>query len=114
MSRQSDRLRITGWVVLVSGLITAALFYAITSRSADAALDDTNALGYRRSLEHGMGVMMGHFGVMLTEWQQALSSPAGEALIIVVVAALLAAYFFRVAWVLDDAEEQDPSRPSPR
>ena len=38
--------------------------------------------------------------------QQTLTSPAGEALMIVLVAALLAGYFFRVAWVIDQ-EQQD-------
>ena len=104
--RQSDRLRITGWIVLASGLVVATLFYVIAIRTADPSLDDVHALGYQRSLQHGMGVMMGHFGVLLTEWQEAVSSPAGEALIIVIVTALLAAYFFRVAWVLDEDERQ--------
>ena len=45
-------------------------------------LDDTTALGYQRSFQHGMGVMMGQFGVMLTEWQHALTTPLGEALVI--------------------------------
>ena len=52
-----------------------------------------------------MGVMMGHFGLILTEWQTALASPAGEALTIVACTALVAAYFFRVAWVIDHDDD---------
>ena len=103
---RSDRLRAIGWCVLASGLAGAAAVYWVT-RSADPALDDTTALGYTRSLQHGMGVMMGPFGAILTEWQQSLTSPLGQALMIAIAAALLAGYFFRVAWVLD-AEKEEP------
>ncbi len=88
--------------MLVTGLLAALVFYVVESRAADAALDDTTALGYTKSMQHQMGVMMGHFGLLLTQWQTALTTPAGEALLIAAATALLAAYFFRVAWVLDD------------
>jgi hypothetical protein len=99
--RRSDRLRAVGWLVLASGMAGATLFYWYATRAADQRLDDTNALGYTRSLQHGMGVMMGTFGNMLTEWQTALATPLGEALMIAAGSALLAGYFFRVAWVVD-------------
>ena len=105
--KRSDRLRATGWIVLAVGLSGAAGVYWVRSRAEDAALDDRTALGYTRSLQHGMGVMMGHFGGILTEWQQALASPLGQALTIAVCVALLAGYFFRVAWVID-ADEEEP------
>jgi hypothetical protein len=104
---RSDRLRAIGWCVLASGLAGAAALYWIETRSADPVLDDTTALGYTRSLQHGMGVMMGPFGAILTEWQQSLTSPLGQALMIAIATALLAGYFFRVAWVLD-AEKEEP------
>ena len=104
--RRSDRLRAIGWAVLVIGMAGAAALYAVKTRAADATLDDTNALGYARSMQHGMGVMMGASGAILTEWQQALTSPLGQALIVAACAALAAGYFFRVAWVVD-AEEED-------
>jgi hypothetical protein len=105
--KRSDRLRATGWLVLASGLVVAAIWYWIEERSADIVLNDVNALGYARSLQHGMGVMMGPIGAMLTEWQEDLTSPLGQALTIAVCAALLAAYFFRVAWVVDAETEED-------
>ena len=105
--KRSARLRAIGWVVLASGLAGAAVVYWIKARTADPVLDDTTALGYTRSLRHGMGVMMGPFGAMLTEWQEGLMSPLGQALIVAACAALLAGYFFRVAWVLD-AEDEEP------
>ncbi|MGH9144572.1 MAG: hypothetical protein ACRD2I_25825 [Vicinamibacterales bacterium] len=104
--KRSDRLRAIGWLVLVSGWVSAAAFYGIKVQSADLALDDATALGYTRSLHHEMGVMMGQFGLILTEWEDLLTSPMGETLMIAAGVALLAAYFFRVAWVLDQEEER--------
>jgi hypothetical protein len=94
----------TGWLVLAGGVIGAVVFYWAKVRVMGPALDDTTALGYTRSMHHEMGVMMGQFGQILTEWEETLTSPLGEALMIAVCAALLAAYFFRVAWVLDQEE----------
>jgi hypothetical protein len=103
--KRSDRLRAIGWIVLTSGLAGAAVLYWIQSRSADLEMNDLNALGYTKSMQHGMGVMMGPLGNMLTDWQHDLASPLGEALMLAVVVALAAGYFFRVAWVLDAEEE---------
>jgi hypothetical protein len=104
--KRSDRLRATGWFVLASGLAGSAVLYWVEARTAEPELNDMTALGYTRSLQHGMGVMMGQFGVVLTEWQQGLMSPIGQALMIVICAALVAGYFFRVAWVLDADDKE--------
>ena len=104
--KRSDQLRAIGWLVLASGAIAAVAFYVVTVMGADPALSDASALGYTRSMHHQMGVMMGQFGLMLMEWQEALTSPLGEALTIVVCGALAAAYFFRVAWVIDHEGEE--------
>jgi hypothetical protein len=101
---ESDRFRLAGWIILALGVASALVVYGLKVRSDVPAIDDTTALGYTRSLNHGIGVMMGGFGLMLTQWQSAWTSPLGIALTIVVCAALLAAYFFRVAWVLDHDE----------
>src|SRR5262250_635230 len=90
---RSDRLRVTGWLVLAGGLVLAVVFYWVKARAAGPALDDMTALGYTRSMHHEMGVMMGQFGQILTEWEETLTSPLGEALTIAVCFALLAAYF---------------------
>ena len=101
---RADRLRTIGWLVVGVGLTADAVFYWIQERSADPALDDTTALGYSRSMQHQMGVMMGHFGVLLTQWQTALTTPLGEAVMVAVCVALFAAFFFRAAWVIDQDE----------
>ncbi len=87
--------------------MAAAATYGVAFHYADEAFNDANALGYRRSLNHGVGAMMGSFGLMLTEWQEAWGSPLGMATSVAVCAGLFAAYFFRVAWVLDDDEREE-------
>jgi hypothetical protein len=59
--KRSDRLRTTGWFVLASGLAGAAVFYRVKARTENPVLDDVTALGYTRSLQHGLGVMAGYF-----------------------------------------------------
>jgi hypothetical protein len=103
---RSDRLRTIGWLLLASGTAGAAIFYWAQTRAASPALDDTTALGYARSMHHQMGVMMGRFGLVLTEWQETLTSPIGEAVMIAIGAALAAGCFFRMAWVLDVAADR--------
>jgi hypothetical protein len=56
-------------------------------------------------MHHQMGVMMGQMGLTLTEWEETLTSPMGETVLIATCVALLSAYFFRVAWVLDQDEQ---------
>jgi hypothetical protein len=85
--KRSDRLRATGWLILAAGFISTVAFYVLKVRSADAALDDATALGYTRSMHHQIGVMM------------------GQTVLMAICVALLAAYFFRVAWVLDQEEQ---------
>jgi hypothetical protein len=106
--KRSDQLRTIGWCVLAAGAVGAAAFYWITSRSAERALDDTTALGYAKSMQHGVGVLMGPSGAILTDLQQNLTTPLGETLMIAAAVALTAAYFFRVAWVLDADEDAEP------
>lgn len=98
---RSDRLRAIGWLVLASGVLAAAVVYVMEVRAAEPALTDASALGYTRAMRHQMGVMMGHFGLTLMAWHDALTSPMGEALTIAACSVLAAAYFFRAAWVLD-------------
>ena len=58
--KRSDRFRAIGWFVLAFGLAVAAVFYFLEAQTADPVLNDMTALGYQRSLRHGMGVMTGH------------------------------------------------------
>lgn len=107
--RESVRLRVIGTLILACGVLGAGLFYLVEAPSAAPTIDDSIALGYTRAQDHQMGLMMGHFGLMLMDWQDTLDHPAAQAILIVAVAGLIAAYFFRAAHVLDE-EEQDEER----
>ncbi|HEY6211162.1 MAG TPA: hypothetical protein VIW45_02705 [Vicinamibacterales bacterium] len=104
---RSDRFRAAGWTASAAGLVGAAVRYWLMMRSADVALDDATALGYSRSLKHGMGMMMGRSGELLTDVSNLLTTPLGESLMIAGAAALVAAYCFRVAYVIDDDARRD-------
>jgi hypothetical protein len=101
--KESGRLRVIGTIVLVLGIADAGLFYWINAHRAGPPMDDLLP-GYARAQARGVGAMMGHFGLMMTEWQDTLALPGTQALIIATVSALFASYFFRAAWVLDDDE----------
>jgi hypothetical protein len=101
---RSQQMRAAGWTAVAGGLIGAAVRYWIVWRSADVALDDSIALGYSKSMQHGMGVMMGRSGELLTDVSTMLGTPLGQALLVLGAAVLAAAYFFRVAWVIEHDE----------
>jgi hypothetical protein len=101
--RESERLRATGLLVLLLGIAGAGIYYWREARPATVTIADLQP-DYDKSRAREMGRMMGHQGVMMLEWQDALDLPGTQAVIIAVVSALFAAYFFRAAWVLDDEE----------
>jgi hypothetical protein len=104
--KKSDQMRRTGTLILVVGLIAAGLFYWIEAPPPAPVMDDSIALGYTRGMHHQMEVMMGHVGVIMMGWQDALLGTGAQAITIAVISALLAGYFFRVAWVLDEDERE--------
>lgn len=104
-TQTSAQLRTIGRIVLACGLFAAAIVYWLLSRSA--AADD--AFVHTRTSDNEMTRVMGHFGLMMTDWQAWLASPTGRSLEVMAVSGLLAAYFFRVASV-QDAEQRDRDR----
>jgi hypothetical protein len=101
--KESERLRITGTLVLMLGIAVAVLYYWSEVRPAPQTMNDLLP-GYTRSQARGVTMLMGHTGVMMLEWQDALARAGTQAAIIAVVGALFSLYFFRAAWVLDDDE----------
>jgi hypothetical protein len=97
---RSKRLRVIGRLVLLCGIVGAALFYWNETRNAPPSLDDA-AAGYTRSRERQMGQMMGTLGVTTTKLMEMLETPGAEAALIVVSAGLVAALCFRVAKLMD-------------
>jgi hypothetical protein len=101
--KESRRLRIVGTLVLVLGVLVPGAFYLAKVRPNGPVMDQLMP-GYDRARARQVGILMGHTGVMMLEWQDALALPGTQALMMAVVFALVAAYFFRAAWVLDDDE----------
>ena len=106
--KESGRLRVIGRFVLVLGIVGACVFYWVEPPSKAQILDES-VPGYAKSQAHEMGILMGHTGVMMMEWQDVLDRPGTQAIIIAAVSGLFSLYFFRAAWVLD-AEEEDRAR----
>ncbi len=86
--------------MLAGGVVFAALFYVMQTHNAPPSIDE-QATGYLRSQNHQMGVMMGTFGLLLSQWMDALGEPGPKAVILALAAALVAAICFRVAWLID-------------
>ena len=108
---RSTRVRIAGTVVLVCGIVGAALFYWIQVRSAPPVIDDI-AAGYDKARQRQMGIMMGTLGVIMVGWIDTLADPGAQAIMIAAGAALVAAVCFRVAWLMDLPEpDEEPWQP---
>ena len=108
---RSTRVRVAGTLVLVCGVVGAALFYWIQTRSAPQILDEI-AAGYDKARERQMGIMMGTMGVIMVGWIDTLADPGAQAIMIAAGAALVAAICFRVAWLMDLPEpDEEPWQP---
>ena len=106
---QPQRLRAAGIAVLVLGIICACLFYYVQSRAAALTVEDLMP-DFKRARDREIGIMMGHFGVMMLEWADALKRPSTEAFMIAAASALVARGCFRVAEVLE-YDDQHPVAP---
>ena len=91
-------LRRTGRIVIACGLVAAALGDWMQARGQDT----TAAFQHTRSSDNQMARAMGQFGLVLTDWQQTLSTPAGYAVGVLVLTLLFAGYFFRVASITEE------------
>ena len=102
--KESDRLRRTGKLVLVAGIVAACLYYAVEARPSQP--DGRDAAGYERAQNRQMRMLMGRTGVVMMEWQDTLDLPGTQAVLIAAVTGLFSLYFFRAASVLDHDEAQ--------
>lgn len=100
---RARKLRLIGTLVMICGVVTAAIVYWLQSRAA--ALDD--ASGFTKGQEHQMKVLMGPLAVAMSGWADALMSPPGVAIMILAFAAFVAYMCFRHARF---EEEDDPTR----
>jgi hypothetical protein len=103
--KQSQRIRAIGIVVLLLGVAGACLYYWIQVRSADLTIEDLSP-EYARAQQREIGIMMGHFGVMMFGWAQALAYPGTKAIGIAGGSAIAALGCFRVARLMDEDEQE--------
>jgi len=91
---RARRLRQIGVLVMSCGLAIAVILYW-TGRQAAAV--EESAAGFTRAQEHQMKMLMGPLAVAMSEWADALTSPAGEAIMVAAFAAFVAYMCFRHA-----------------
>ena len=91
---RARQLRLIGTLVMIIGVATAAAVYWLQTRAA--TIDDA-AAGFTRAQEHQMKVLMGPLAVAMSQWTDALTSPAGIAAMIAGFAAFIAYMCFRHA-----------------
>ena len=102
--KPSERLRLAGRLILVCGLAAALLFYWIKSRNAAPDVDEL-AAGYLRARDHQMGQLMGGFGLLLSQWTEALQQPLAEAIMIAAGSAIVAWVCFRLSVTADEPDQ---------
>lgn len=98
-SRSRARLRLTGLVVLVLGIVGASAIYWLRTRAPDVS-DDLAMVGYNKAQTRQMEQLYGKSGLLIEEWFDDLKQPGTQAAIIVVVSALIAGgcfYFARLS-----------------
>jgi hypothetical protein len=108
-AKEADRYRVFGRVTLVLAILAAVAFYVLEARPPEPSLDDAAVPGYARARTRELRRQMGQSGVVLAEWEEALTRPGAEAVMIAIGGGLFALYFFRVAHVMDE-EERDEQR----
>ena len=91
---RARRLRLIGVLVMAGGLAAAVIIYW-TGRQAAAM--DAAAAGFTRTQEHQMKMLMGPLAVAMSGWADAVTSPAGEAIMVAVFAAFVGYMCFKHA-----------------
>jgi hypothetical protein len=101
---RARRLRLIGVLVMAGGLVAAVIVYW-TGRQA-AAMDEA-AAGFTRAQEHQMKMLMGPLAVAMSGWADAVTSPAGQAILIAAFAAFVGYMCFRHA-AMEEADALAP------
>ena len=91
---RARRLRLIGTFVLAGGIAAGALVYVFSARAEE--------VDFTRAQEHQMKVMLGPLAVAMSGWADALTSPAGMAIMIAGFAAFVSYMCFRHARFADE------------
>jgi hypothetical protein len=101
---RARRLRITGIIVLVLGIVSAGMVYWLGTRSADLS-DDFSMAGYDKPEERQMEILYGKQGELIEDWTNDLKQPGTQAIIIVAASVIIASGCFYFARLLHDDGE---------
>lgn len=108
-SRKSRRLRIAGALVLVLGLVGAALLYWIGTRAPNL-MDDPSMAGFDKAERRQMGELFGNdMGIVTKQLFDSLRQPGTQAKLLAALSVLVSAGCFWLARLTDQeaAEEAD-------
>lgn len=86
-------LKLTGYAVLVLGLVVAGLVYWHGTRSKDLS-DDPAMTAYNKAEARDMGMLYGNEGVLMDDCFKALKQPGTQAILIIAGSVVVAAGCF--------------------
>ena len=98
--RRGRRYRIAARIILLIGLISAALVYWLGPREPDYS-DDPSMIGFNRAADHQMAYLYGKQGQLIQDLTDSLKQPGTQAVLIVVAAAVIAVGCFYFARMLE-------------
>jgi len=105
--RRARRLRLTGIMALLLGIVGAGFVYWLGTRSPDMS-DDLSMVGFDKAAQRQMGMLYGKQGELIEDWSNDLKQPGTQAILIIGASILIAAGFFYFARLFDaDAENAD-------
>jgi hypothetical protein len=110
--RRVRRLRITAVIILLVGILGAALVYGLRS-GPTPLVDDPSTLGYDKAVTRQAETLFGTSGVWVQEWTDKLRDPGVQAILILMAAGLVSAGCAYVAFQLDYDEAHRDKGTSP-
>ena len=96
------RFQAAGVLVLIVGVLSAAVVYWRGTRSPDLS-DDPSMLGFNRAEERQMGLLYGKMGSLIEGWKDDLKKPGTQATLIMLAALAVAGGCFFVSRLPDGA-----------
>ena len=108
-ARRSARLRLAGVIVLLAGVIGAALIYWTRPRDMS---NDLSMVGFNRAQRRQMGQLYGRMGMLVQDWSDDLKRPDTQAALVLGGTIIVAAgcfYFARLSGPDDMPGQSDGS-----
>lgn len=103
-ARRSARLRLTGVIVLLAGILGAGMVYWQGTRAPDVS-DDLSMVGFNRAQRRQMGQLYGKMGTLIEDWSEDLKRPGTQATLILGFSVFIAGGCFYFARLLSSDEQ---------